>query len=228
MQGGASSSIVFTTFDERLVIKTITKSEKKILLKMLYKYSGRVIGTPQSKLVRILGIFRLIPENQDFIIMENIIPNRESAVIFDLKGSSIDRLVRVTDGNLPYGKVLKDENFRLSGLKIKISEEMIEEIIKVLKEDFMLMKTEYIMDYSILLGFYQRSVKITNRYQFEYQGEIFTLGIIDILQKYNFSKSTEGKLKSIYKKDKALISTADPEAYFVRIYQFLHNLFEKS
>ena len=136
-QGGASASFIFTTYDEKFVLKTITLSEKKYFLKLLGRYIDRLNCNQNSKLVRILGLFKLIPENLYFLIMENIVPKKKSAVLFDLKGSSIDRLIENIDyNNLPLGTVLKDENFRICGLKIEIPEEVAEEIIDVLKGDF--------------------------------------------------------------------------------------------
>ena len=90
--------------------------------------------------------------------MENIVPKKKSAVLFDLKGSSIDRLIENIDyNNLPLGTVLKDENFRICGLKIEIPEEVAEEIIDVLKGDFEMLKSQNIMDYSILLACYSKT-----------------------------------------------------------------------
>ena len=228
VQGGSSSSIIFPTYDGNFMIKTITKSEKKKFLTILHKYSQRIINTPQSKLIRIIGLYKILPENQDFLIMENIIPEENESIIFDLKGSSIDRLIDSVDHiNLPLGKILKDENFRKSQLKVELSENIVKEIITILQQDFELLKSENIMDYSILLAFYTKKIPRQNRYQIEYNNKLYALGIIDILQEYNFAKITEEKWKSLYIKNKSRLSVAEPESYYSRICEYIEVLFKK-
>ena len=229
MPGGRSASIIFTTYDQRFVIKTIESCERKILIRLLPRYSNRITCNPESKLVRILGLYQILPERQDFVIMENIIPDKSCSVIFDLKGSTIDRLVpRVNYDNLPLGKTMKDENFRKSNLKIKLDEPLIKFMINTLKNDFEILKNENIMDYSILLAFYKKPLLEKNRYQIDYLGEKYAIGIIDILQDYNLAKITEEKWKSLYKKNRSMLSVAEPDFYFQRITSFLQYLFESS
>ena len=159
--------------------------------------------------------------------MENILPHKEKAIIFDLKGSLVDRFVEGYEG-IPTGKVLKDQNFITSHLKILLEEKQIAEIIKEIHIDVEILMSEHIMDYSILIGFYDKEIdNKENRYIINYKDKSYTLGIIDILQEYNFVKITEQKLKAIYKKNSIMMSVADPIMYFERIVHFLSNIFKK-
>lgn len=224
MEGGSSSAFIFTTVDEKFVIKTINSSERKLFLRILPKYTERIFGCGESRLIRILGLFKLIPENQDFIIMENIVPGKENALLFDLKGSLIDRRVS-TSTETKLGKVLKDKNFYEEDLKIEIDSDKAGRLIKVLEEDFEILRAENIMDYSILLAFYHKVPEQFNRYFIVGSQGCYSLGVIDILQEYNFSKISEEKLKKIYKQNTSMLSVAEPSIYYQRIIDFLTQLF---
>lgn len=225
IEGGSSHAFIFTTYDDMFVIKTITSAERKLFIKMLPKYLSRIMCHENSRLVRILGIFKLLPDNQDFLIMENIVPDKKKAMIFDLKGSLVDRKVEGTE-DFPKGVVLKDQNFIDCKMKIRLGEEQMKEILSTLEEDFELLESENIMDYSILLAVYDRNLRNDNRYCFNSLGKSYSLGIIDILQEYNFVKISEKNIKSIYKKNRVMMSVAEPNKYFNRITGFLLNIFE--
>ena len=224
IRAGRSCSVLFITYDEKYVIKTITSAERKLMIKILPKYCERIISNSKSKLVRIVGLYKLLPENQDFMIMENVIINKDCATVFDLKGSTVDRYVG-DYGEGSKGKILKDQNFIESNLKIILPENDIKDLIQILNDDFEILKAANIMDYSILIGFYDVKFEKDNRYLLKYLDKNYAIGVIDILQEYNFTKITEKKLKSIYKKNSIMMSVADPNMYFERIVDFLHNIF---
>jgi Phosphatidylinositol-4-phosphate 5-Kinase len=71
----SSDTFLFTTSDEKFVIKTIKKQNKKQFLRMLGEYYDKVVNCLGTKLVKIFGLFTLKPGEIDFIIMENLIPN---------------------------------------------------------------------------------------------------------------------------------------------------------
>jgi hypothetical protein len=224
LEGGRSSSFIFTTPNEKFVIKTIPGSERNILIQILERYMQRIVNTPESRLVRIIGLFKILPQNIDFIIMENIIPFKEHAIIFDLKGSLSDRLVGNVSG-LPKGVVMKDQNFMDSSLKVTVEQSQVNRVIEIMKDDFDFLRIEYIMDYSILVAFYRQRVRLENRFFLWNEGETYAIGIIDILQEYNFTKISEERLKKIYKKNRSMISVAEPNVYCSRITEFLERIF---
>lgn len=223
-EGGGSDAFIFTTYDEKFVVKTVTSKEKRVLIRMSERYGQRILDCKESKLIRILGLFKIMPGNVHFIIMENAIPNKDRAVIFDLKGSIIDRVV----GNslrIAKGIVMKDQNFVESNLKVELSGCVMKQIKKVIKEDFDLLRKEKVMDYSLLLAFYDGDDKNLNRYSLRSGKYVCNIAIIDILQEYNLSKISEKKLKSIYKKNPDMMSVAEPNAYYNRILWFTMDIF---
>lgn len=217
-QGGRSGSTVLFTFNQEFVIKTITASEKNVLLKILPDYSKR-IAFSTSRLVRIIGMFRIKPGNQDFIIMENIVSNPESAVIFDLKGSSVDRLVKGNfECSLPYGKVLKDLNLVNSGLALKLPSQVSKDLIEDLSEDFKILSNNNIMDYSVLLAFYKDEVKPLTRYDIQGCDRVYAIGIIDFLQNFNIKKKYEKYFKKMIYREQQ-VSSEVPDLYMSRLSQ---------
>lgn len=224
-EGGKSHSIVIITGDQQLVIKTINKTERKFLLEeFLQDYHTRVVN-PNSKLVRIFGVYKINPSKQSFIIMESILHDREQAVIFDVKGSTVNRTVNGVDDPLrpPHGIVLKDNNYRLYQRKIFLQDKNV--FIREIKADLMLMLTYDLMDYSVLLSFFNGPCP-KNRYSFiDDKGQTVSIGIIDILERYGMSKKSEMKLKQFFNK-KAELSVVNPEKYYSRMSAFISDFFD--
>lgn len=231
-QGGNSAAFLFSTFDQKFILKTITKSERKIFVStLLPAYLERLETTPKSKIVKIFGVFKISPLNQNVIVMENLIFCKEKCRIFDLKGSKVSRLVKGIENpeDPPCGVVLKDENFLLYGKKLKLNEEARKDIVETLINDFKMLKDCGITDYSLIVSIYSQSFELEEAEERNIlkaeDGTLFSLGIIDILQEYNFSKASEKNLKAIVYNELD-ISVATPIDYFKRISEFLSNIFE--
>jgi 1-phosphatidylinositol-4-phosphate 5-kinase len=215
-KGGRSGSSVFFTYDQRFVVKTVSNSEKLQLLRILPDYRKR-ISYSNSRLVRIIGLFKIKPENQDFIIMENIVSSQQDAIVFDIKGSNIDRFVHEElASDEAYGKVLKDLNLASSGLSLNLSDEDKKMIIDDLKRDFQVLAFHNIMDYSVLFAFYRKECRAITRYDVQGIDRVYSIGIIDFLQNFNIKKKTEKYLKKIIHRE-GQISTEVPELYKNRI-----------
>ena len=209
------------------MIKTITKNERKFFVnEFLEDYEAR-IASPASRLARIFGVFKVNPSKQSFIIMESIVNKKEKSIIFDLKGSSANRLIEGVEDNQqpPPGVVLKDNNYRLYRRKIKLDHLEKINFIKELKEDFMVLASYDLMDYSLLLAFLSENCP-KNRYSFvDKTGQVINIGIIDILERYSISKKGERKIKTFFH-DGAKLSVASPNNYFSRISEYLSEIFD--
>ncbi|OMJ76503.1 hypothetical protein SteCoe_24125 [Stentor coeruleus] len=230
MSGGNSDSVIFSTADEKFIIKTITKEEKNVFCKELLRvYLKRIESNPESKLVRIFGVFKLHPVQQYFILMENIIPFSSEAYIFDLKGSSIGRYVEINKGeNIMQGIILKDENFRISNMKILLPNKEYMEIIKILEDDMKILLDLNIMDYSLLIGFYEQGHLLENsnfRHVLQYDGKIYAIGLIDIFQKYNKMKISERVFKKVFFRNSLKLSVQPSESYYARLTEFMRDIF---
>lgn len=221
-KGGKSNSFFYTSSNEKIVIKTINWQECSSFLKFLPAYCKRVVQHPESKLIRILGMFRILPHKQDFIIMENAIVKRETCLIYDLKGSTVDRYVGgINSEDPPCGIVLKDLNFKRLDKKIKLKNR--DETIKVLMKDMKILKNCRLMDYSMLVGIYDENVN--TRYAF---GEKYSVAIIDFFQRYGFKKSMERIIKRYILRKTKGISAISPERYYKRIKRYLDSITEEA
>lgn len=218
MSGGKSGSFLFPTSNKRFVLKSINEEERSLMVKILPEYTKRLLGSESSRLVKIFGLFTIIPDNLHIILMENILPDREQMVIFDLKGSHTNRKVNISSFPSP-GMVLKDQNFLEIGIKIDLCGD--KKFVNQLIEDFEMLSQHKIMDYSIIVGIPVNDLKQSNQIKMSPK---IVIGIIDILQKYNFKKISEKSMKSILHNPKD-ISVADPETYLERIENFLSQVF---
>ena len=208
---------MFITSNKEFVIKIITEEEKKNLLYILPSYFQRMFSNPQSKIIKIFGLFQILPEKINIIIMENLIKHRKNFIIFDLKGSLINRNIYIEEFPV-VGKCLKDQNFIDSGIKFKATHN---DILNILIEDTKFLSSINIIDYSLLIG-----IPITEYKNNEdvYYSELIKIGIIDITEKYNLKKASEKALKSILYKSKDISST-DPVSYEKRFISFLSKIF---
>ena len=223
-QGGKSGAIVFFTHTQRFVVKTVEESEISSLLHLLDGYSER-IKSPTCRIARIIGLFRINPIKQDFIVMENIFSNISDALVFDLKGCSLNRLVPgdFDYSDPPYGKVLKDLNLQESGFKVNLQPSVKDQLILSLSEDFAMLKKYKIIDYSVLVAFYRPTVNCSTRYDIDGIQYVYSIGIIDFLQKYTIRKKLEKCLKKIFFSAEKF-STENPNLYEERISVMMQEL----
>ena len=227
--GGKSGSFIFVTTDQQLVIKTISRNEfLSFKDKLIKNYSQRIITSEESRLVRIIALLHLNSLDQYVIIMENIILKKEEALIFDLKGSKVGRMIKdiLDPRQPPKGIALKDVNFEEFGFKISLKSEDRDLLIQSLIEDLKVLRDCGMMDYSLLLAIKEGTMsQEENRLSFvDLNGYIVTIGIIDLLQDYSFSKQGEKAVKSLFNDSKE-VSSVDPEQYFIRISTYLKRIF---
>lgn len=209
-RGGKSDSFFYLTADEKFVLKTITPEEKEFFVKkMLAKYSLRVCNN-ESKIVRILGVFKVLPSNLYFVIMENIVPKRLSATIYDIKGYA-------NSNRKGKNGVLKDMDFLEDFSQLGSCEK--KEIIKNLQIDMNLLSDIGVMDYSILIGDYEENANVYNRYLVRVEPTPLVIGIIDIFQNFNSRKKIENKMRKFFSRNE--FSCIDPQAYSNRMLNFL-------
>ena len=188
-----------------------------------------MVSKPSSKIVRILGMFQIKPSGTDFIIMENIIKDKKNAVVFDLKGSIVHRIV---DGvfdysNPPYGMLLKDLNFKESNYRLQLSHETKHELYKNICKDVDLLTKYQIMDYSLLVAFYADGCAPSNRYVVKGNVFYYSIGIIDFLQVYGVAKASERFFKRILYRGQE-ISVEVPELYKERLKKLISYLIREA
>lgn len=208
-QGGKSGSFFFTSADGKLIIKTIKPSERKMFLKkMLKNYITRIQNT-DSKLVRVLGVYKTSPADVSFIIMERILPIEIDCSVYDIKGY-------VNGNRSSDGSTLKDSNFIEKFQRLDENSKTL--AIRSLREDLMFLRDHEVMDYSILIIDINSSLQIDSRYQISGSRPIL-VGIIDFFQEFNLKKNAEFKLKKLFVNEE--ISCIPPSDYYFRLLNFL-------
>ncbi|KAF9622728.1 hypothetical protein IFM89_032908 [Coptis chinensis] len=148
---GKNSCLLSSPHDHRFVIKTIRKSEMKVLLEMLPNYYDHVLTYGNTLLIKFYGIHVVRPAGGykvHFVVMRNLL---QSGLYihrrFDLKGSSQGRSV---------GKVVIDESKTFKDLDLELCFLLDpitrHRILTQVKNDCEFLEAAGIMDYSLLLG----------------------------------------------------------------------------
>ena len=157
---GASGSFFFFSHDKKFVIKTMTDKEMKFFNKRIaLRYFKHFQDNPNSCLSRIYGVFTVKMQGHGAIhlmlLSHTLRFERSENVqrIFDLKGSTVNREVKMTN-KMSRSKTLKDVNF----IKLRRNEPLnmfeIDKlfILRQVAKDTEFLKSLNIMDYSLLLA----------------------------------------------------------------------------
>ncbi|XP_008442735.2 phosphatidylinositol 4-phosphate 5-kinase 9 [Cucumis melo] len=153
---GKSGSVFFLSQDDRFMIKTLRKSEVKVLLRMLPDYHHHVRTYENTLITKFFGLHRIKPSSGQkfrFVVMGNMFCTElRIHRRFDLKGSSLGRSA---------DKVEIDENTILKDLDLNYSFYLEptwrEALLKQIEIDSKFLEEQNIMDYSLLLGVHYRA-----------------------------------------------------------------------
>jgi len=239
-----SGSYFIKSLNKKFFIKSIEKSEKSVLISMIYDYYNHLqkYGN-KSLLMKIIGFYRIKGDtkNQSLIMFNNILDIRTDLdlVKYDLKGSTKDREV---DEN---SSVLLDLNFINLDRMLYVGK-FKEEIKEQLERDTELLRRYNIMDYSLLVGIisgeedesqhpdgrgaisydsnYARNVCQVST-PINKPNEIYFIGIIDNLTVYNLNKMIAHTLKRVSHTTEAL-STVPSDIYTDRFNNFVNSIMD--
>ncbi|KAJ0028659.1 hypothetical protein Pint_35750 [Pistacia integerrima] len=153
---GKSGSVFFLSQDDRFMIKTLRKSEVKVLLRMLPNYHHHVRSYENTLITKFFGLHRIKPSSGQkfrFVVMGNMFCTElRIHRRFDLKGSSLGRS---TDN------IEIDENTTLKDLDLNYSfylePSWREALLTQIEIDSKFLEAQHIMDYSLLLGVHYRA-----------------------------------------------------------------------
>lgn len=203
---------------------------------MIKDYSNRVTSQPYSYLAKIFGAYKIKTEHSKpfrVILMENLSSRLETPLIFDMKGSKLDRRVTKTSyadaDSMPRSKVYKDvdffnviHNFQLDGVELP-------DLMNCIKLDTNLLEKYSVMDYSLLLLLEERSflkgsvVQGTNFFKF---GKYLVfIGLIDFLQTFNMKKKIEQGYKVLKVSNADEVSAIAPKPYRKRFMKLVKQVF---
>uniref|UniRef100_A0A453I030 1-phosphatidylinositol-4-phosphate 5-kinase n=1 Tax=Aegilops tauschii subsp. strangulata TaxID=200361 RepID=A0A453I030_AEGTS len=156
---GKSGSFFYLTNDDRYMIKTMKKSEVKMLLKMLHAYYNHVRAFENTLVAKFFGLHcvKLAGANQKkvrFVIMGNLFCSDHTIHRrFDLKGSSLGRTTDKPQAEIDEYTTLKDLDLNFI---FRLQKQWFEEFRRQVDKDCEFLEQEKIMDYSLLVGVHFR------------------------------------------------------------------------
>ncbi|KAM0044099.1 putative 1-phosphatidylinositol-4-phosphate 5-kinase [Helianthus debilis subsp. tardiflorus] len=154
---GKSGSFFYLTQDDRFMIKTVKKSEVKVLIKMLPSYHQHVCRYENSLVTKFFGVHCVKPVGgikTRFIVIGNLFCSEYRIHRrFDLKGSSHGRTTDKPEEEIDETTTLKDLDLNYV---FRLQENWFKEIIKQINRDCEFLEGVRIMDYSLLVGMHFR------------------------------------------------------------------------
>ncbi|XP_061369899.1 phosphatidylinositol 4-phosphate 5-kinase 1-like [Gastrolobium bilobum] len=154
---GKSGSIFYLTHDDRFIIKTVKKSEVKVLIRMLQSYFQHVSQYKNSLVTAFLGVHCVKPvggQKIRFIVMGNVFCSEYRIhKRFDLKGSSHGRTTDKPREEIDETTTLKDLDLNFA---FRLEHSWFQELKWQLDRDCEFLEAEGIMDYSLLIGLHFR------------------------------------------------------------------------
>ncbi|CAL0305248.1 unnamed protein product [Lupinus luteus] len=154
---GKSGSFFYLTQDDRFIIKTLKKSEVKLLIRMLSSYYQHVSQYKNSLVTKFLGVHcvkQVGSPKTRFIVMGNVFCSEYRIhKRFDLKGSSHGRITDKSREEIDETTTLKDLDLNYVFL---LEQSWFQELMWQLDRDCEFLEAEGIMDYSLLVGLHFR------------------------------------------------------------------------
>ncbi|XP_010916539.2 phosphatidylinositol 4-phosphate 5-kinase 2 [Elaeis guineensis] len=154
---GKSGSFFYLTQDDRFMIKTVKKSEVKVLIRMLASYYQHVRHYENSLVTKFYGVHCVKPiggQKVRFIVMGNLFCSEYRIHRrFDLKGSSHGRTTDKAEAEIDETTTLKDLDLNFV---FRLQRSWFREFSEQIKRDCEFLESERIMDYSLLVGVHFR------------------------------------------------------------------------
>jgi len=150
---GRSGSFLYKTVNEKYIIKTLPQEEKLLLKHNLLSYCRHMTDNPNSLLTKFLGLYVMDKPDRkkvNFVVMLNVFnTNVKIHETYDLKGSTVNRSVKMRKGVDMCGIARKDNDFNRT---INLPPLIRSTIFTQIKIDSKWMAKHYICDYSLLVG----------------------------------------------------------------------------
>jgi len=229
---------------KRFVLKTMSRTEQKFFRSgFLNEYYQHVLCQPNTLLPRFYAMVKVECGSRcfEFIVMNNVFDTPlKIHQRFDLKGSSVGRSATAEEkAELGDNVILKDNDVVSAKRKIYLDGVEKKLLSKQLDADVEFLQRLSLIDYSFLVGVHipsavQQPLNLaqamdeatedqTGETTEVHRDEKYFMGIIDILQPYDYRKRFEIGLKAMVY-DKSAISAAEPEFYGRRFLSFMKDL----
>ena len=251
--GGRGGEFFFFSYDNRVILKTLSKDDLKQLRGILKDYYRYFKSHHNSFIAKIYGIYTferrdIKDQSTSILLMRNIAacPRQYVLRTYDLKGSTFDREVLRKKPDVELNKVtLKDIDFLNLERNIYIEEKFKPLIHEILEQDAEFFKIRKLIDFSLIVfkinkkkyfedlqnegvdvnNFFLNKRELFSLKSTAEEGVYYHIGIIDYLQPYNLQKCFEKNWKKLMKVNKDLnTSSQDPDAYFIRFCKFMKEI----
>lgn len=151
---GRSAAMFYFSWNGRFIIKTLTKSEMKVLRYILPSYYEHILTHPNTFCNQFYGAYSSSTSAGNairFVVMSNVFPvGMKLNLKFDLKGSTINRMCSEEEKNTP-GSTWKEDEFKDQHF-LKIGPANWPRFRNNLKSDLDFLSKVGVMDYSLLIG----------------------------------------------------------------------------
>lgn len=155
-----SGEFFFFSHNREFLIKTISKAECKMLLRVMEEYYNHISSCDDTFITRFFGVHKVRPgkaKETYFLIMGSVFPTTKSIhATFDLKGATLGRNASEQDKAKGNKCVYKDNDFREQNIRIKIGVRNKARLMNQIKKDVALLEKFGIMDYSMLVGIHYK------------------------------------------------------------------------
>jgi len=256
--GGRSANPIIFTYDKKYLLKTISKSEKNVLLEILPEYH-RKMRDAKSLLCRIYGLYRIDvggKQSMHLIVMRNMneLPSMTKYACFDLKGSTVQRVTLTKDDKQDVingfkeevieqykNSILKDLDFDLLDFSFNFSKQNCDLIQNSLCEDSEFLKGNNLIDYSLLCSIHHYNEEDYNKVSDEQKYRIvktkdnkflYNFSIIDFLTPYGITKKFELGIKTagakLSESGDTNFSVLDAVGYSRRFIRYLNKKFNSN
>ena len=183
--GQINNKFQFMTFNSKFIIRSISKGDRRVLLKILPHYIEHLRTKPYSLLTRFYGLFRfevMNPYTQvNWLIMRNITEKPGSSIErrYELTGGSNAKLKRTLDSdlNLSDGNItgtMGDDYFDKYEKNIYIDTDTSEAVMKAATSDVEFLKNHGLINYSL-------NVNLVNKTKYDgYQQRLSSSVILEV------------------------------------------------
>ncbi|ANB12440.1 1-phosphatidylinositol-4-phosphate 5-kinase [Sugiyamaella lignohabitans] len=212
--GKSGSDFLFTP-NGKYIIKTIKRKEHNVIAnaEFLADYYNHIKAHPSTQLPFYLGNYTLVADGQKthFIIMKNLL-QKETDLIYDLKGSSHDRRAGPRKDNR--GRVVfKDLDWTDKHEALSMTQEDRDKLMVQVSKDVDFLKRHNIMDYSLLVGL-QSDTRTCEQQP--------VIGMIDTLCPFSWRKRAETTVKGLMF-GRSAVDVVNPKKYGARFLNFVQS-----
>ncbi|MQL72435.1 hypothetical protein Taro_004775 [Colocasia esculenta] len=164
---GKSGSCFYLTHDDRYMIKTIRKSQVKVLLRMLSAYYNHVRAFESTLITKFFGLHCVkltgpMQRKVHFIVMGNVFFSEYGVHRrFDLKGSSHGRMTENPEVEMAETTTLKDLDLNFI---FWLPKSRFQEFQRQVDRDCEFLEQQRVMDYSLLLTGMRNAMLLATRH----------------------------------------------------------------